>query len=87
MKENKQEFEYQLLDRLRMDCDYYLGNGGHYAKHLWAGNEEEQIAKMREIYNKLIIKPEWLTEEDIDRYEEEMCGDLKLKDISPSMKM
>ena len=33
-------FEYQLLDRLRSDCDYYLGAGGRANKNLWAGNPE-----------------------------------------------
>ena len=39
--------EYQLLDRLRMDCEYFLGAGQHSEKHLWAGNRHAQIAKMR----------------------------------------
>ena len=42
--------EYQLLDRLRMDCEYFLGAGQHSEKHLWAGNRHAQIAKMRELY-------------------------------------
>lgn len=62
-------FEYQLLDRLKTDCDYFLGNGSRHEKHLWAGSVNEQIAKMRELYDLLPVKPEWLTEEDIDWYE------------------
>jgi NAD(P)H-flavin reductase len=65
-------FNYQLLSRLQQDCDYYLGFGNRAKKHLWAGDEAEQIAKMREIYNALSEKPEWLTLEDIDRYEAAM---------------
>lgn len=71
---NDPEFNYRLLDRLRSDCDYFLGNGNRAEKHLWAGNCEAQIAKMREIYNSLEEKPEWLSEEDIDNYEKEMCS-------------
>ena len=63
---------YRLLDRLRTDCDYYLGAGGRSEKHLWAGNVEKQIAKMRELYASLPEKPEWLSEQDIDRYEQQM---------------
>lgn len=64
--------EYRLLDRLRADCEYYLGNGGRAEKYLWAGNVQQQIAKMRELYRMLPVKPEWLTEQDIDRYERRM---------------
>lgn len=64
--------DYRLLDRLRTDCDYYLGAGGRSEKHLWAGSVEKQIAKMRELYAALPEKPEWLSEQDIDRYEQQM---------------
>lgn len=64
--------DYRLLDRLRTDCDYYLGTGGRSEKHLWAGSVEKQIAKMRELYAALPEKPEWLSEQDIDRYEQQM---------------
>lgn len=64
--------DYQLLSRLKADCDYYLGAGGRAEKHLWAGSIEAQIAKMRELYASLSEKPEWLTEQDIDRYESQM---------------
>ena len=60
--------EYRLLGRLKADCDYFLDAGGRAEKHLWAGNVQEQIAKMRELYALLPEKPEWLTMEDIDRY-------------------
>ena len=68
------EDQYMLLDRLRSDCEYYLGNGNRNPKHLWAGNEQGQIAEMRKIYNQLPEKPDWISEEDIDRYEREMIG-------------
>lgn len=65
--------EYQLLDRLRMDCEYFLGAGQHNEKHLWAGNRHAQIAKMRELYEMIPDKPEWLTPEMINSYEERMA--------------
>lgn len=62
-------FNYMMLDRLRCDCDYYLNYGVINAKHsLWAHDEQKQIDKMREIYDSLQIKPEWLTREQIDEY-------------------
>ena len=66
--------DYRLLSRLKADCDYYLGAGGRAEKHLWAGSVEAQITKMRELYNALPEKPEWLTEQDIDLYESQMAG-------------
>lgn len=66
--------EYQLLDRLRTDCEYFLGEGQRAEKHLWAGNVREQILKMRELYNALPDKPEWLTEADIDSYAKRMAA-------------
>lgn len=63
-------FDYQMLGRLVSDCDYYLMTGCE--KHLWSGKVEEQIEKMREIYNTLQEKPEWLTLGKIDWYEKAM---------------
>ena len=66
--------DYVLLDRLRADCDYFLGAGGRSEKHLWAGNVHAQINKMRELYDALPEKPEWLTAEAIDRYAAQMAA-------------
>ncbi|QST02485.1 hypothetical protein IMZ31_23840 (plasmid) [Pontibacillus sp. ALD_SL1] len=70
-------FNYSLLSRLKMDCDYYLGNGGRHPKHLWAGNEQDQIQKMKELHNSFSHdkKPEWLTYEEILQYEDAMVND------------
>ena len=63
---------YMLLGRLEQDCKYYLGYGNRFPKHLWAGDEQAQIDKMRELYDMLPVKPEWITPEDIDNYAREM---------------
>ena len=63
-----------LLDRLRADCDYFLGAGGRSEKHLWAGSVHAQVKKMRELYDALPEKPEWLTTEAIDRYAAQMAA-------------
>ena len=68
------KFDYMMLDRLRQDCEYFLGNGNGSEKNLWAGNVEDQIAEMRKIYDKLPEKPEWLSLEDIDKYEKDMLA-------------
>lgn len=64
------KFDYMLLDRLAQDCDYYLGNGNRNAKQLWAGNEQAQIDKMRELWDSMAAdaKPEWLSKEQINDY-------------------
>ena len=69
------EYNYMLLDRLKQDCEYFLGNGNGNAEHsLWAKDIDEQIAKMKELYNSFTDdeKPEWITIDDINNYEKEM---------------
>jgi NAD(P)H-flavin reductase len=68
------EFNYQFLDRLKSDCDYYLGYGNRNKKNLWYKDEKEHINKMKELYNSFPDnnKPEWLTYEHILNYEKEM---------------
>lgn len=65
-------FEYQLLGRLQRDCEYYLGFGNRDKKRLWALDEALQIQKMKEIYESLPVKPEWISLEEINAYEEKM---------------
>lgn len=72
VQEKDQSYDDQLLGRLVSDCKYYLGGGYGAEKHLWAKSVEDQIAKMKEIYNSLDVKPEWLTMQDIEHYEKEM---------------
>jgi hypothetical protein len=66
------EFSYQLLARLKQDCEYYLGHGNRAKKHLWAGDESEQIAKMKALYAGFSENPEWISLEDIEQYEAKM---------------
>lgn len=71
---NNKETLYMLLDRLKTDCEYFLGNGNGNEKQLWAKDIDEQIAKMKELYNSFADneKPEWITMDDINNYEKEM---------------
>ena len=71
-----EKFRYMMLSRLKQDCDYYLGNGNRYSGHLWAKNEADQIQEMKDRYNTFSVdkKPEWLTWDDILRYESLMCN-------------
>ena len=65
-----------MISRLKQDCDYYLGNGNRSVKYLWAGSESEQIQEMKTRHNAFIDdkKPEWLTWDDILKYESLMCN-------------
>lgn len=70
------EFRRRLLGRMKADCEYYFGYGNHCAKHLWAGNEKDQIRAMRALWNSFSPKekPEWLTLEQIEVYEKKFKG-------------
>lgn len=75
VKPNESEkFNYMMLDRLRSDCDYYLGNGGRNEKHLQQGSVDAQIKEMKRLYNSFPDdkKPEWITMKDIEEYEDKM---------------
>ena len=69
----EQNPDYRLLDRLRADCEYFLGAGNRAEKHLWAGSVYAQIVKMRGLYDALPQKPEWLTKEMLDDYADRMA--------------
>lgn len=68
------EHRYAMLDRLRMDNEYFLGNGNGAEKHLWAGSVEEQLQTMKDIYNSFTKdqRPEWLSMDQIKSYEKIM---------------
>jgi hypothetical protein len=59
-----------MLERLKGDCEYYLGAGKKHANGLWAVDEEEQILTMVDIWKSLSDKdkPEFITWEDIVKY-------------------
>lgn len=76
---SEQRFNYQLLSRLQSDCDYYLGYGGRQASQLWAGDEQKQIDKIKEIWEAFTEdeKPEWLTWGEILSYEQSMLHEMR----------
>jgi len=76
-------FNYKMLYRLKMDCDYFLGFGNQNEKCLWAKNAEAHISKMKKIYKSFHKKPKWLRYKDILNYEKEMIciiNEKKLKE-------
>lgn len=67
-------FRYQMLDRMRSDCEYFLGFGYHSTNRLWVGNVEDQIAVMKALYHSFSDedKPQWITIPEIEKYQKEM---------------
>ena len=80
------EFRYQLLDRMRSDCDYFLNNGGGASldKYLWAADASLQTDCMRYLWNSFSEndKPEWLSLEQIDAYESRMKEAVSAREAS-----
>lgn len=69
-------YQYMLLDRIRQDCNYFLGNGNGYEPHLYGGSVEAACNAMEEIFFSLpdSEKPEWISLEDILEYRKEMLA-------------
>lgn len=66
-------FRYMMLSRLQSDCKYVLGAAEGNTRHLWVKDDiKTHCALMRELYNSLPEKPDWISLEDIDNYEKEM---------------
>ena len=83
--EDGQKFEYMMLSRLQSDCEYFLNYGKGSLNRLPSKNIDEHITYMKELWNKLKIKPEWLSLEDILNYEKEMKN-YSLKEGKKSLK-
>lgn len=73
--ENKR-FQYQMLDRYRCDCDYYLGYGNRNSVVLPLKDERKLIEEMKRIWLSFSEeeKPKWLTWDQILEYEKAMCS-------------
>lgn len=68
IESHDEQFKYMLLNRLQTDCKYFLGAGNRHEKYLWGETVEMHIEFMYIIYYSLKVKPEWLTEKQIDEY-------------------
>ena len=71
-----QTFRYQLLDRMRTDCEYLLGPGARLNKYLWARDPQLQIVYMKALWNSFPEgqKPEWLSFTRICQLERQMMA-------------
>lgn len=60
----RERFKYMMLGRLRLDCDAHLGVSNRKIKDV-----KSHIVEMKELWNSLKVKPEWLSYEEILNYE------------------
>jgi len=70
-------FNYQMLGRLKSDCDTHLNRINNITPYAYMLSKEQQIEiieEMKQIYNSFADneKPVWLTWEQILEYEKEM---------------
>ena len=83
--EHDDSFKYQLLDRMKGDCEYYISNKENDENnHLWGKSAKDHIEYMKKLYNSFDEKPEWLTMRDIENFEKRMLGNEKIIDESIS---
>lgn len=63
------KFDYMMLDRMRVDCEYY--KSAEHFNNSHASTIRETIEEMKRIWNKFPkdLKPNWITYEQILGYE------------------
>ena len=76
---NHQEntYKYQLLDRMKSDCLYFLGFGNGKSE-LWGGTINAHIEYMQTLYSLIAEKPEWISEKEIEQFKQRMLEIQKL---------
>lgn len=75
MNDEHLKMQYMLLDRCLSDCYYFLGNGTRQDQYLWGKDVPSHISKMKELWNAVPEKPEWLSMREIEWFERDMNGD------------
>lgn len=78
-RENPRKFDYMMLDRLRTDCEYFLGNGNGFLGSLYYKDIDQHIEEMKKLYESFSEqeKPEWISLENIENYRQKMNEKLK----------
>lgn len=63
-------FNYQMLSRMKTDLDYFLGNGNRHSKHLYFEDPVQHLNEMDLLYKRLPKngKPKWLTPKEFKDY-------------------
>lgn len=68
------EEKYQLLGRMKSDCEYYLGAGMKQVSSLWGKTVDNHLGCMKELLFSIPMedRPEWLTYPDIAAFDKQM---------------
>lgn len=76
-EDDEKSSQYMMLDRLRCDCDFYLGYGNRNTRNLWWGSPQAHIENMKKRWLEFADneKPQWLTWGQILEYERQMCSE------------
>ena len=64
-------YYYMLLSRLQLDCEVCI-NVYHSIKRLWGITIDNHIKTMKNLYNLVVNKPEWIDMQTINQYETEL---------------
>ena len=76
--EEENRFNYMMLGRMQSDCKYWIHcsekgwSPESIAKHMSKESPEAHIKEMKRLYELVPQKPEWLTMEEIEEFEEKM---------------
>lgn len=72
--EEKNKLSYMMMDRLRMDLDYYLGASNRNPRHLYYGSIQEHFDEFKKLYESFPepIKPCWITSHEIEQYRKQL---------------
>ena len=67
-REKAYRHDYMMLDRMRMDCEYYKSADAFNRSH--CSTIEDTIKKMEELWNKFPsdLKPQWISLKQIEAY-------------------
>lgn len=68
-----EKFRYMMLDRLRCDCEYFLGYGQGRLS-IVGGNIFYHIRTMKALWISLPEKPQWLSYFEILQYQDKMMA-------------
>lgn len=73
-RERAFKFDYMMLSRMQMDCNYYKSATDY--NHAHCQTAEEMIASMKEHWNKIPddLKPDWISWEEILEYEKKFTA-------------
>jgi len=66
--------KYQLLGRMKSDCEYYLRAGAKQTSCLWGKSVDVHLKCMKELLFSIPLgdRPEWLTYPDIEAFDKQI---------------